>query len=175
MHLTEVDIMATEKGRCLIVVITTEVIDISLDALQDVIEVGSKFTINIVNKNPKNDSDNIRNLYSSMYGQNKINDKPVIEKSYTIHGVPTYEPTTDQLKGSGLVEKCGLRMMTIVYEYIQQGFISKEDSFHDFISNIKRNTILSFNGKDYFIKEVSIVGMYQDFGIVCNLGCDIYG
>ena len=156
-------------------VITTEVLDISLDALQDVREAGSKFTINIVNKNPKSASDDMSNLYSSMYGQNPKTDKPIIEKSYTIHGIPTYEPTTDQLKGSGLVEKCGLRMMTITYEFVESGFVSKEDSFHDFISNIKRNTILNFNGKDYFIKEVSVGGMYQGFGVVCNLGCDLYG
>lgn len=66
-------------------------------------------------------------------------------------------------------------MLTITYEYMEVGYFEEKDSFHDFISKIKRNTILEFNGKQYLVKEVAISGVYEGFGIVCNLGCDLYG
>lgn len=155
--------------------IPTEPLEISIDALEDISEVGATFVVKTVKTNPTKQSDNLKDMYSSMYGQNKKQDEPEIEAMHTLHGIATYDPTTDQLKGSGLVEKCGLSMMTITYEYLKVGYIAENDSFQDFISKIKRNTILEFNNKRYFVKEVSIVGVYEGFGIVCNLGCDIYG
>lgn len=155
--------------------IPNEPLEVSKDALGDVKEVGAPFVLKIVKTNPKRNSEDLKNIYSSMYGQNPSDDNPDIEKTYSLHGVATYDPTTDQLKGSGLVEKCGLSMLTITYEYMEVGYFEEKDSFHDFISKIKRNTILEFNGKRYFVKEVAISGVYEGFGIVCNLGCDLYG
>lgn len=156
-------------------IIPSEPLEISLDALGDIIEVGAPFTLKVVKTNSERNSEDLKNIYSSMYGQNPNDDKPDIDAIYLLHGVATYDPTTDQLKGSGLVEKCGLSMMSITYEYMKVGYFSESDSFHNFISKIKRNTILNFNGRDYFVKEVAISGVYMGFGIVCNLGCDLYG
>lgn len=150
----------------------------SVDALADIEEVGAPFELKVVK--PLTDmglpsKENIPDLYASIYGQNRINDKPQINNIYELHAVPTYDPTTDQLKGSGLVETCRLHLMTITYEYMKCGYAEDCETFHDFITKLKRNSLVEFNGRTYFVKEIAITAVYEGFGIVCNLGCDLYG
>lgn len=163
-------------------VIPNEALEVSLDALEDVVEVGAKFLLKTIkkNQNPRpvynpDSLDKLDNIYSAMYGQNKRQDNPDVESVYELHGVATYDPTTNQLKGSGLVENCRMSMLTIVYEYVKVGYVTENDSYHDFMSKLRKNTIVEFNGMKYFVKEVAIVAVYEGFGIVCNLGCDVYG
>lgn len=151
---------------------------ISIDALNDIIEVGATFKLQVVKPLTEMglpSQENMQDLYASIYGQNRVNDEPQINKDYELHAVATYDPTADQLKGSGLVESCRLRLMTVVYEFMQVGYADDCEVFHDFITKLKRNSLVEFNGRRYSIKEIAITGVYQGFGIVCNMGCDLYG
>lgn len=158
--------------------IPDECLDISVDAIGDITEVGAEFKLLVVKtlgEIADNKGDNLKDMYSSIYGQNKRLDEPEVKETFTLHAVGFYDPTTDQLKGTGLVEKSNLRLMTIVYEYMKVGYCDDCNDFHDFITKLKRNCLVEFNGKRFFAHEVAITGVLNGFGIVCNLGCDVYG
>lgn len=154
--------------------LNAEQIEISNDVLEDISEVGSIATLNLISEEEIDENSTAQDLYAKHYSQTK-NSLPNITQSLKLHCLLEYNPSEDKIKASGLEEQCHVMVTIVNYELIQLGYVKYSDTVGDIITKLKRNTTISVNGKDYFIKQVGMIANYQDFPFVCNLGCDVYG
>jgi hypothetical protein len=156
--------------------ISDEALEISVDAIEDILEVGTVVTLKKVEKPNTEDESTItdnRSLYSEYYKQTK-DETPVIEKTYDINAILTYSPSDDKLKSAGLDEECGVIVMLATYQLLNVGFANEEDTFHSLITDLKRGILVDINGETFIVKSVGMTGTLNGFSIICNLGCDLY-